>query len=373
VSTDLASVSTETARELLVDLVGTDSPSGEESAVAARLVEFFERHDREVWLDAVGNVRAPADDGVLLTSHLDTVPGDVPVRIEDDPTDAVLAAADREAGHTEVLWGRGSVDATGPLVAMAVAAVRTGSSFVGVVGEETESRGARHLLADRDAPAALLNGEPSGATGITLGYRGFCSGTYTARTDAGHSSRPEPNAIEEALSWWQRFEARLADRSEDDAESTAVFEQVTAKPVAVDGGPTDDGLVVDATLEYQLRIPPSTTATALQECAESALEDGSLSWAAPIPPVMVSPRTPVARALRASIRETVGEPRLVRKTGTSDMNVYASAWDCPMATYGPGDSTLDHAPDERLSLAAFDRSIDVLESTANRLLAADSA
>ena len=42
------------------------------------------------------------------------------------------------------------------------------------------------------------------------------------------------------------------------------------------------------------------------------------------------------------------------------MNLYAGAWDCPMATYGPGDSDLDHAPDERLSLDEFDASIDVL-------------
>jgi len=83
---------------------------------------------------------------------------------------------------------------------------------------------------------------------------------------------------------------------------------------------------------------------------------------------MESPRTSVARALRAAIRGSGDEPRLVCKTGTSDMNIYAGAWECPMATYGPGDSTLDHTPEERLSLAAFDRSITVLESTAGRLL-----
>jgi len=40
------------------------------------------------------------------------------------------------------------------------------------------------------------------------------------------------------------------------------------------------------------------------------------------------------------------------------MNLYAGAWDCPMATYGPGDSDLDHAPDERLSL---DEAVSVSE------------
>lgn len=46
------------------------------------------------------------------------------------------------------------------------------------------------------------------------------------------------------------------------------------------------------------------------------------------------------------------------------MNLYAGAWDCPMATYGPGDSELDHAPNEHLDLGEFERATSVLESVA---------
>jgi hypothetical protein len=53
------------------------------------------------------------------------------------------------------------------------------------------------------------------------------------------------------------------------------------------------------------------------------------------------------------------------------MNVYADAWDCPMATYGPGDADLDHAPDEHLPLAEFDRAIDVLTRAAADLAGRD--
>ena len=169
------------ARELLVDLVSTPSPSGEEEEAAEVLVDFFERHGREVSVDEVGNVRAPADDTVLMTSHIDTVPGNIPVKVQDGE-----------------LWGRGSVDATGPLAAMAVAAVETGVSFAGVVEEETTSSGARFLCEDRAEPEAVINGEPSGWEGITLGYRGFLDGTYGATSQSGHSSRPDMNAIEEA-------------------------------------------------------------------------------------------------------------------------------------------------------------------------------
>ncbi|MFW6045248.1 MAG: acetyl-lysine deacetylase, partial [Natronomonas sp.] len=50
-----------------------------------------------------------------------------------------------------------------------------------------------------------------------------------------------------------------------------------------------------------------------------------------------------------------------------DMNVYAGDWDCPMVTYGPGDSSLDHAPDEHLELADLDRAVAVLEDVARDL------
>ncbi|ELY46683.1 [LysW]-lysine hydrolase [Natronorubrum sulfidifaciens] len=349
-TSDPTDVSPSEARELLVDLVSTPSPTGEERKAAKRLVDFFEAHDREVWIDAVGNVRAPADDSVLLTSHIDTVPGDIPVEVE-------------ETGDDEVLWGRGSVDATGPLAAMAAAAVRTGVSFVGVVGEEVDSKGSRYLVADRDdAPHAVVNGEPSGTDGITLGYRGLIAGTYVATSESGHTSRPDPNAIQHAVRWWSTVEDHF-----EGGEYEPVFEQVTTKPVDIQGGVSEDGLSVEATMDVQLRVPPSLDVETVREAAEAELEVGTVTWKDKVPPVMMSPRTEVARTFRVAIRKEGKDPRLVRKTGTSDMNIYAGAWDCPMVTYGPGNSDLDHAPDERLSLSEYDQSVSILERVSRTL------
>ncbi|MUV51525.1 [LysW]-lysine hydrolase [Haloarcula sp. CBA1122] len=336
---------------MLEAIVRTPSVTPEEAAAAERLAEFFEAHDREVWIDEVGNVRAPADDGVLLTSHIDTVPGDIPVRVE-------------ETDEGDVLWGRGSVDAKGPLCAMAVTAVRTGASFVGVVGEEVDSKGARHLVEDREtAPDAVINGEPSGWEGITLGYRGLLAGTYVATSESGHSSRPENNAIQDAIDWWSAVD----DEFETD-EWHPVFERVTCKPVDFKGGTSSDGLSVEATMDVQLRVPPEYSTDEIREIADGFLENGTVNWDDKVEPVMQSPRTSAARAFRAAIRKQGGEPTLLRKTGTSDMNVYAKAWDCPMVTYGPGDSDLDHAPNEHLPLDEYDRSVAVLETATERLL-----
>jgi len=337
------------ARDLLETLVSTPSPTPDEDECAEALAAFFQEHGREVFRDAAGNVRAPTDDSVLYTSHVDTVPGEIPVRVEAG-----------EAGP--VLWGRGSVDAKGSLAALAVAAVRTGVSFAGVVGEETNSRGARHLVEDREAPETVVNGEPSGWDGITLGYRGILQGTYVATSESGHTSRPENNAIQDAIAWWSAVEARF-----ESADYEPVFEQVTPKPVGIEGGVSDDGLAVEATLSAQLRVPPAYSTGEVRELADAELDAGTVNWTDAVEPTMQSPRTPVARAFRAAIREQGGDPRLLRKTGTADMNIYAGAWDCPMATYGPGDSALDHAPDERLPLEELDRAVAVLETVAEEL------
>lgn len=362
-----SAVSEETARQLLYDLVAIPSPTGHEQECAERLAAFFDERGREVWIDEVGNVRAPADDSVLLTSHVDTVPGDVPVRVEGSSGNEDIAKDNINVSvngdEAAKLWGRGSVDAKGPLAAMAVAAVETGVSFVGVVGEETDSRGARFLVEDREAPDALVNGEPSGWDGVTLGYRGFQAGTYSVSTDSVHTSRPEPNAIQEAMAWWSRVETQFTETDDE----TPVFEQVTAKPVEFAGGTADDGLSVEASAEVQFRIPPGATAEGIRETVDAELESGEVDWREPIAPVMESPRTEVARAFRVAIRRVGGDPRLLRKTGTSDMNLYAGAWDCPMATYGPGDSELDHAPNERIDLGDFDRSVAVLERVSETL------
>jgi len=147
---------------------------------------------------------------------------------------------------------------------MAAAAVRTGVSFVGVVGEEIDSKGSRYLIDDRDeSPDAVVNGEPSGADGITLGYRGLIAGTYVATSESGHTSRPDPNAIQHAVRWWSAVE----DRFEGD-EYEPVFEQVTTKPVDIEGGVSDDGLSVEATMDIQLRVPPALDVGTVREAAE---------------------------------------------------------------------------------------------------------
>jgi len=345
------------ARELLADLVAIPSPSGEEADAAARLLALFEQHNREAWIDGAGNVRAPGDDSVLLTAHVDTVPGETPVRVE---------AGDADLGVSgPVLWGRGSVDATGALAAMAVAAVETGASFVGVVGEETDSRGARYLVEERDAPETVINGEPSGWDGITLGYRGIVGGEYTATTPASHGARPEANAIDRATAWWERVRGAVDDANAD-AESGG-FDTITATAETIDGGLAADGAAITASMTARFRVPPDETPSSVRALVDDCCREGTISWGQSLPPHVASPRGVLPAAIRKAIRDAGGEPTHLHKTGTADANLYAEAWAVPVVTYGPGDASLDHAPDERLPLAALDRAVAVLRTACVQL------
>ncbi|MYE26875.1 MAG: M20/M25/M40 family metallo-hydrolase, partial [Chloroflexi bacterium] len=70
----------------------------------------------------------------------------------------------------------------------------------------------------------------------------------------------------------------------------------------------------------------------------------------------------LSRQFRRAIRASGGVPRFVNKTGTSDMNIVGPRWNCPIAAYGPGDSALDHTPNEHTNLDDYLRAIDVLTS-----------
>jgi [amino group carrier protein]-lysine/ornithine hydrolase len=80
-------------------------------------------------------------------------------------------------------------------------------------------------------------------------------------------------------------------------------------------------------------------------------------------------QNPLVRSFLAAVRtvDDAVQPGFVLKSGTSDMNVVGPLWNCPIAAYGPGDSALDHTPDEHLMLAEYWRAILVMHGMLARL------
>lgn len=335
---------------VLVDLVSTPSVSGQEQAA----VDLFARHANAMGMrvetDEAGNVIASrglrsAAVHIVLLGHIDTVPGHIPVRMEDG-----------------VLHGRGSVDAKGPLAAMLLGAAAAELpddvqvSVIGAVGEETpHSPGARFLV-DRLQPAACIIGEPSGWDGVTLGYKGRLLVEATSTKSNAHSAGPDLSPGDELWRWWAGV---IAHAHRFNADRSRTFDQLQATIQGMSS--SCDGLVRRAELQAGFRLPPGITPDALgdQLLALAAGEVRLRITGAEV--ACVSDRNdPVARSLSSAIRSAGGTPRPKLKTGTSDMNIVGPRWRCPIAAYGPGDSALDHTPEEHISLDEFHRSIGVL-------------
>jgi LysW-gamma-L-lysine carboxypeptidase len=76
----------------------------------------------------------------------------------------------------------------------------------------------------------------------------------------------------------------------------------------------------------------------------------------------------IVRALAWAIRETThNRATFSRKTGTGDMNILGNAMKIPLVTYGPGDSRLDHTPNEHIAIQEYLDSIKVYQSTVTKL------
>jgi LysW-gamma-L-lysine carboxypeptidase len=331
-------------------LVERYSPSGNEAPARDYLLDRLPEMGFEVSTDGVGNVIASIDgEGkeVLLTSHMDTVPGEIPVRVEDG-----------------VLYGRGSVDAKGPLASMFAAASRLDDSeanvtVVAVVEEEKSGMGARHLTGSREPPSYLINGEPSGWDTATLGYRGILRMRYRVTGEVIHTARPGVNAIDDVMEFWEAVRG-LQDLDEG-------FDALTATPTEIDS--ESDGFELRSELRGNMRIPPGYTVKEVREMVKDVEREhnGDVYWGESTEPVLVDRSNPVVRSFLRSVRDCDGSPGLSAKTGTSDMNVFAERWDCPMATYGPGDSNLDHTPNEHIEVEEFHRAVDVLEKVTSDL------
>lgn len=341
---------------LLETLLRIPSLSGQEGAAAAFLVERMRSYGWESFVDAAGNaVGLLGSSGplVVLLGHIDTVPGTIPVRVE--------------AGR---LYGRGAVDAKGPFATFIAAARRaelTGRlrcrlALIGATEEEAASSKGAHYARERYAPAFCVIGEPSGWDRITLGYKGRLLAHYRIEQPAAHSAGELRAAPEALVDFWRAVEARCATHN---AGRERLFEQlIPALRRVASGG---DGLTDWAEATVGLRLPeglaPETLAEQLRALAGSALlrfEGGC--------PAFRSPRTtPLAGAFVRAIRGVGGQPGFLHKTGTADMNVVGPAWGCPIVAYGPGDSRLDHTPDEHVELDEYLRAIAVLAEVLARL------
>lgn len=377
------------AINLLTTLVSIPSPSEQEAAASAYLVEWMQAHGLNAYVDDAGSAVGVKGDGekeILLLGHIDTFPGEVPLRREGD-----------------LFYGRGSVDAKGPLCTFAAAAAQVEVppgwrvTVVGAVEEEcATSKGARfvlmtrkgedavtrggeesqfsppRLLASSPHPAFCIIGEPSHWDRVTLGYKGRLLLDVLLRVPFSHSAGEGRLPAEQGVDLWRQVEQFCAEFNRERGAGTP-FNRLD--PALRRIASHDEGAYGLVELGFGFRLPVGLSLAELEQGLRQltttlpAGTSAQLQFSGGEPAYKGDKSNPLVRAFLQSIRAARGEPRFVVKTGTADMNVVAPHWpNTPVVAYGPGDSSLDHTPQEHIDLKEYGQAIGVLREVLTRLM-----
>ncbi|MCS7124707.1 MAG: M20/M25/M40 family metallo-hydrolase [Candidatus Bathyarchaeota archaeon] len=357
------------AIQFLVKLLKIYSPSGREKEVGDFIADEMRKLAFRVEVDDVGNVVGEVGQGkptILLCGHMDTVPGYIPVKTVNGK-----------------LYGRGAVDAKAALASMILAAHSIGESIshgkilvACVVEEESSGRGARHLIKKGLSADYAIFGEPSGTENIIIGYKGSLKIKLTCKTSTGHSATPWlfENAIERSFDLWKIVKETEFQHSGIESH----FHSVTPCLIYLKGGGFSSNVPSKCEALIDIRVPPRLTcAQVYNEISRNFMQyqranpnvNVEMQLVDSVEPFETDKKNQLVRAFSYAIRKVRGKtPVLLKKTGTSDMNLLGGALKIPSVAYGPGDSILDHTSYEHVSVCDYLSSIEVLKEALKRLL-----
>ncbi len=355
---------------LLENSLGVYSPTGEEGELASYLADEMKLFGySRVRVDRAGNVLGESGSGeirLLLCGHMDTVPGKLVVRKTRD-----------------ALFGRGAADAKSPLCALLVAGAEAAVpgvsvTFAAVTEEEGDGAGIEQLMKSGRKFDYAVFGEPAGADRMTIGYRGRVGLKVKIQTAGGHAGSPwaHSSAFDEFSAMMTRLKRyELSNSVEGDH-----FRSLSLTPTVVTAGSYQNVVpaLCEATLD--LRLPPSVhSSVAVREVralAEMAGEGVKVKLTAgpPTEAYEADAGSTLVRAFqRAIIVGLNSKPKLVRKTGTGDMNTFAHKGGAQCITYGPGLSATSHTDGETVQIKDYLNSIGVVKEAIAQLAKLDSA
>ena len=331
---------------LLQEMLEIYSPSGNEGDISAYLVTQMRALGFQAYQDPVGNAIGVLGDGekeIVLLGHMDTVEGFIPIHLEDGR-----------------LYGRGAVDAKGPLATFILAAARVGPLpdkrivVVGAVEEESTSKGARYLLGGF-SPQMVVIGEPSGWQHVTLGYKGRLLVTYRLHAPTRHSTTQGPSASERAVGFWNKLGDYAGRFNQGERFRFHTLDPSLHKITTYNGGFEEE-----VSMNMTLRIPFGLDVPLLKQNMRAWANGAAVGFSGEDVPYKGDKNNPLVRAFLRAIRARDGRPTFKVKLGTSDMNTVGPVWGCPIVAYGPGNSALDHTPNEHIHVEEFYQAIEVM-------------
>ncbi len=334
--------------EALLELIKHYTPSGEEHRIAPTMKDLSKRLGFSHFeIDPAGNYimrRGRGPNTLLLAGHVDTVPGMLEHGIRDGE-----------------VYGRGAVDAKGPLAALMVGGAEAEFDedkysviVAGLVDEEGAGRGAQALLNSIRDVRGVVIGEPTGAEGVVISYRGSLTFRLRCTALGGHSSAPYvgESALDKLLE--AIGEIRSIFNGKSYGEPTSAITQLRA-------GDWPTKLPEEAEATLNIRYPPGMDGASIIERVEAvaSMRGCRVEILDSTPPVSASLDSPTVRSLVRSIIMNGRKPKILRKTGSSDMNILHKLTR-NIAAYGPGNSLLAHTSRESVSIVDLEFSKNVV-------------
>ena len=383
-----------------LETVVQDDSTEAVSGTRERLLETLQAGGVEPRVDAAGNVRASRGSGgphLVFNTHIDTVPPHVPFERDGN-----------------VIRGRGSCDAKGPLAAMVAAFLDAEWDGEGTLtlaitpDEEVLSTGAHALVtgdiapggpgkvgetvepltATESEPDAFVVGEPTGLD-VCTAARGRFEGSVTVEGVASHAASPESGV--NAVAGAGRLLAAL--ESFDNVDSHPELGEATLVPTGIDGGEATNQVPAECSFTIDRRSVPPETAEGFREALagqlEAAAEAGADDAAAPsVDFSLTSRETPFLEAFATDPEEPVvgvlsdaaetaareadlgdrGEPRPFG--AATEASYFAPT---PTVVFGPGhladeEGAVAHAEREYVDVPEVEVAATALTRAADRIL-----
>ncbi len=224
------------------DLINIPSVTGMERKILEHLEELLESMHLKIERQEVAQDRWNLYAGwsetpdVVFCTHVDTVPPFIPAHVQDD-----------------IIYGRGACDTKGIIAAMLVAGkslIAKGftPAYLFVVGEETDSIGAKTAASSKRRAGHIIVGEPT-ENMLATGHKGVVSYTLRAAGVAAHSAYPERGSSAVHLLLDVIADLRAADWGRDD-----VLGEATMNVGLISGGVAANTSAPDAEATIMHRV-----------------------------------------------------------------------------------------------------------------------
>ncbi len=349
---------------LLLQALKIFSPSGNEKKFAEFLYNFLIKHHfKNVRYDKAGNVIGEIGRGapvLLLASHMDTINDFIEVKEEKDR-----------------IYGRGAVDAKGPLMALAIASSKFCDKdfngkiiFAGIVKEEISTDGIETFLNNNRKIDFAIFSEPNNTKNIVVAYKGRTSlkVKLTSNKGIGHPaiSWLFKNSIELAFQYYNQIKGLCNTKYKGRTPYFSVIPTITEFKSAEGKNIIPSWAEFYLDIRYPYGIDIENIFKEIDEIKLKFMEKNDCviehTIISNVYPYSVNPKIEFIKYLSESIEEILNEKsKLTRKTGTTFMNVIGNTLKIPTISYGPGDPTLEHTKGEYILKEDFLNSIKILE------------